>query len=273
MSLGPIAVAVGGASGRMGRAVCAAILGAPDLALAGGCGPVGGSLTGTDLGRLAGCESAGVPLREDAALASANAQIWVDFSTPGALFANLARLPAQVRAVVVGVTGLDAPALAAVRDCAAGRALVLSGNFSLGLNVLLGLVRQSAARLGNAWDIEILEHHHRDKRDAPSGTALMLGEAAADGRGRALADVRIGPHGPASGARSLGGIGFASLRGGGAIGTHEVLFAGQKESLTLGHSAQDRTVFADGALAAARWTLGRPAGLYSMQDVLGFNPA
>lgn len=270
MSASPLALAVGGAGGRMGRAVCAAILAAPDLALVGGCGPAGGSRTGADLGVLAGREPIGMRLVEDAAEASQSAQIWIDFSSPDGLAGNLARLAAPVRGAIVGVTGLSADGEEAVRACAQSRAVVQSGNFSLGLNMLLGLVRQTAARLGAEWDIEILEHHHRDKRDAPSGTALMLGEAAARGRGQKLAQLRIDHRLEKTGPRAPGGIGFASVRGGGAIGHHEVLFAGQKESLILGHDALDRAIFAEGALVAARWCAGRPAGLFTMQDVLEF---
>jgi 4-hydroxy-tetrahydrodipicolinate reductase len=148
-------------------------------------------------------------------------------------------------------------------------AIVCSGNFSLGVNLLAVLVEQAAAKLGPQWDIEILEAHHRRKVDAPSGTALMLGEAAARGRDTALADVRLSPNDGAISARREGGIGFASLRAGGIVGEHDVVFAAEREVLTLSHSALDRGLFADGALAAALWVADKPAGLYTMRDVLG----
>lgn len=270
MSGAVIGVAVGGASGRMGRAVCAAVLDAPDLRLVGGCGQPGGELSGHDLGILAGRGHAGVLLQSDAAQASQSAQVWIDFSSNAGLAANLDRLPMSVRGAIIGVTGHNGAAQDAVERCADQRAVVQSGNFSLGISVLQGLVQAAAARLGPQWDIEILEHHHRHKRDAPSGTALMLGAAAARGRGHDLAHLRLPPHDDKTGLRPEGGIGFASLRGGATIGEHAVLLAGPRETLTLAHCAQDRAVFADGALVAARWALSQPAGLYSMQNVLGF---
>lgn len=266
----PLPLAVGGASGRMGRALCAAILDAPDLRLVGGCGGPSGGHIGQDLGLLAGREAAHVLLSDQASLASSEARVWIDVSTPAGLCRNLADLAPGVLGVVIGVTGLEASAEAALMACAARRALVHSGNFSLGLNVLLGLVQETAARLDPQWDIEILDIHHRHKRDAPSGTALMLGEAAAKGRGQELAQLRIGPHPSDAPPRPKGAIGFAALRGGSLIGEHQVLFAGEQESLTLSHSAHSREIFAAGALRAARWVAGQPAGRYSMQDVLGF---
>jgi 4-hydroxy-tetrahydrodipicolinate reductase len=270
MSAQPLPVAVGGASGRMGRAVCAAILDAPDLRLVGGCGAPNGGQTGEDLGLLAGRARADIPLCDHAGLASSAACVWIDVSTPAGLCDNLANLAPGVVGAVIGVTGLTPSSEAALTACAARRALVYSGNFSLGLNVLLGLVREAAARLDPQWDIEILDIHHRHKRDAPSGTALMLGEAAAQGRGQELAALRIGPHACDASARPQGAIGFAALRGGSLIGEHQVLFAGEHESLMLSHSAQSREIFAAGALLAARWASGRPAGRYCLQDVLGF---
>lgn len=265
----PLPVAVGGATGRMGRAVCAAILDAPDLRLVGGCGAPGGRQVGEDLGILAGRAAAQIPLCDHAGLASRDALVWIDVSTPAGLCSNLADLAPGVVGAVIGVTGLTAGAEEALKASAARRALVVSGNFSLGLNVLLGLVREAAARLDPQWDIEILDIHHRHKRDAPSGTALMLGEAAAQGRGQELAALRIA-YASDSTPRPAGGIGFAALRAGSVIGEHQVLFAGEHERLTLTHSAQSREIFAAGALLAARWAARWPPGRYSMQDVLGF---
>lgn len=174
-------------------------------------------------------------------------------------------------ALVIGSTGFDPGERAAVEAAAKVIPVVLSGNFSLGVNVLIGLVRQASARLdARDWDIEILEAHHRRKADAPSGTALMLGEAAAAGRGNDLDALRDPPRIGIAGPRETGRIGFASLRGGGVVGEHQVIFAAEDEILTLGHSARDRSLFARGAVEAAVWVIGKPPGLYDMQDVLGF---
>ena len=177
-------------------------------------------------------------------------------------------------ALVIGSTGLTPEQDAEILKAAEKIAIVRSGNFSLGLNILIGLVEHAAQRLDSQdWDIEILETHHRRKIDAPSGTALMLGEAAANGRGVDLDDVRAAPWDGVTGPRESGKIGFASLRAGGVIGEHTVLFASDDESVTLSHSAIDRSLFAKGAVAAAAWVRSRPPGLYDMQDVLGFRQA
>jgi 4-hydroxy-tetrahydrodipicolinate reductase len=177
-------------------------------------------------------------------------------------------------ALVIGSTGLTPEQDAEILKASEKIAIVRSGNFSLGLNILIGLVEHAAQRLDSQdWDIEILETHHRRKIDAPSGTALMLGEAAANGRGVDLDDVRAAPWDGVTGPRESGKIGFASLRAGGVIGEHTVLFASDDESVTLSHSAIDRSLFAKGAVAAAAWVRTRPPGLYDMQDVLGFRQA
>jgi len=177
-------------------------------------------------------------------------------------------------ALVIGSTGF-LPGQEAVLAAAAEKiAIVRSGNFSLGVNILIGLVEQAAHRLdARDWDIEIAEAHHRKKIDAPSGTALMLGEAAANGRGHDLSDLRIPPHDGIGEARTTGSIGFSSIRAGGIVGEHTVLFASEDETLTLSHSAIDRSLFAKGAVAAAAWVRTRRPGLYDMQDVLGFRQA
>jgi 4-hydroxy-tetrahydrodipicolinate reductase len=199
----------------------------------------------------------------------------IDFSTPDASV-ELARTCAERGgpALVIGSTGLTPEQETDIHKAAEKIAIVRSGNFSLGVNILIGLVEHAAQRLDAAdWDIEVLETHHRRKADAPSGTALMLGEAAASGRGEDLADVRMPPYDGITGEREPGKIGFASLRAGGVIGEHTVLFASEDETLTLSHSAVDRSLFAKGAVAAAAWVRSRPAGLYDMQDVLGFRQA
>lgn len=199
----------------------------------------------------------------------------IDFSTADASV-ELAQACAAKGgpAVVIGSTGLTPEQDAEILKAAEKIAIVRSGNFSLGVNILIGLVEHAAQRLdARDWDIEILETHHRKKVDAPSGTALMLGEAAAAGRDVDLADVRSAPYDGVGEPRTEGHIGFASLRAGGVIGEHTVLFASDDETLTLSHSAIDRSLFAKGAVAAAAWVRSRPPGLYDMQDVLGFRQA
>lgn len=199
----------------------------------------------------------------------------IDFSTPEASV-DLARACAERGgpALVIGSTGLSPEQDAEIEAAAEKIAIVRSGNFSLGLNILIGLVEHAAQRLdGRDWDIEVLETHHRRKVDAPSGTALMLGEAAANGRGRDLEDLKTAPYDGITGPREPGKIGFASLRAGGVIGEHTVLFGSEDELLTLSHSAIDRSLFAKGAVAAAAWVRNRRPGLYDMQDVLGFRQA
>lgn len=199
----------------------------------------------------------------------------IDFSTPEASV-DLAQACAERGgpALVIGSTGLSPEQDALIEAAAEKIAIVRSGNFSLGLNILIGLVEHAAQRLdGRDWDIEVLETHHRRKVDAPSGTALMLGEAAANGRGRDLEDLKTAPYDGITGPREPGKIGFASLRAGGVIGEHTVLFGSEDELLTLSHSAIDRSLFAKGAVAAAAWVRNRRPGLYDMQDVLGFRQA
>jgi 4-hydroxy-tetrahydrodipicolinate reductase len=193
----------------------------------------------------------------------------VDFSAPGALETNLHAAIGAGIPILVGTTGLDERHHAAI-DSAAGAVPVLqTGNTSLGVTLLAHLVRDAAARLGPEWDIEILEMHHRMKVDAPSGTALLLGEAAAAGRGIALGDHSERARDGQTGRRAEGAIGFASLRGGTVAGEHSVILAGEQERLTLTHSAEDRMIFARGAVAGAAWLIGREAGRYTMEQVLG----
>ena len=195
--------------------------------------------------------------------------VLVDFSAPGALADNLAAAKAAGKPVFVGTTGLEEPHFVMLAEAARAVPVLQSGNFSLGVTLMAHLVREAAARLGPEWDIEVLEMHHRMKVDAPSGTAKLLGEAAAKGRGIVLADnMESGRHGM-TGARAEGAIGFATLRGGTVAGEHSVIFAGSEERLTLSHSAENRMIFARGAVKAAGWLIGKPAGRYTMNDVLG----
>lgn len=195
--------------------------------------------------------------------------VLVDFSAPGALGENLAAAKAAGKPIVVGTTGLEEPHFVMLAEAARAVPVLQSGNFSLGVTLLAHLVQEAAARLGPEWDIEVLEMHHRMKVDAPSGTAKLLGEAAAKGRGIVLGDnMESGRHGM-TGARAQGAIGFATLRGGTVAGEHSVIFAGSEERLTLAHSAENRMIFARGAVKAAEWLSGKPAGRYTMNDVLG----
>lgn len=258
-------VAIAGAAGRMGRALIRTAPAVGAVVVAATERPAAPDL-GRDAAALAGLDPIGVPLTDDpAALPACDA--FIDFTTPAATRAALAKLPAGV-AAVIGTTGLGAEDEAAIAAAARTRVIVKSGNFSLGVNLLAALVRQAAARLGPDWDIEILEAHHRMKVDAPSGTALLLGEAAAEGRGAPLSALKSAPYDGVTGPRAAGGIGFAVQRGGGIIGEHDVMFATDGEVLRLSHQALDRTLFAKGALAAAAWAVGKPPGLYSMRDVL-----
>jgi 4-hydroxy-tetrahydrodipicolinate reductase len=197
----------------------------------------------------------------------------LDFSSPAATV-EFAALAAQARIVhVIGTTGLSAEDLKRIAAAARHAPIVRSGNMSLGVNLLAGLARRAAKALGADFDIEILEMHHRMKVDAPSGTALLLSEAVAEGRGIDLATRMTPPRHGHTGARQAGDIGFASLRGGSVAGDHTVIFAGDGERIELTHRADDRAVFARGAVKAALWAHGRKAGLYSMADVLGLGEA
>lgn len=203
--------------------------------------------------------------------ALAAAQVVIDFTRPAASAALAAAAAERGVALVIGSTGFEPEHIAAVGQAAARTAIVRAGNFSLGVNMLMGLVRQAARALpAEAYDIEITEAHHRHKVDAPSGTALMLGEAAAEGRGVDLTRVSRRARDGITGERPVGEIGFSVVRGGGIVGEHSVMFAADDEILTLSHSGRDRTLFARGALVAARWVAGKPPGEYDMQDVLGF---
>ena len=260
-------IAIAGIAGRMGRALIQSAPGAGVVIMGGteraGAPQVGTPIEGSD------AIAPGARIEADVAAAAKDAEVWVDFSPPQACLASLNQLArTPVRAAVIGTTGFTPEQDPAIAQHATRIAIVKAGNFSLGMNLLMGLVEQAAARLGPDWDIEISEAHHRMKADAPSGAALMLGEAAATGRGVPLSDLRARPYDGIQGPRPEGSIGFSSIRAGGIIGDHEVRFGSMEEMLVLGHRALDRTIFAKGALYAARWAIGRPPGLYSMRDVL-----
>ncbi|WP_375463032.1 4-hydroxy-tetrahydrodipicolinate reductase [uncultured Methylobacterium sp.] len=258
-----------GADGRMGRMLIRVVAEAEGCTLSGAIEREGSPALGQDAGTLAGIGTLGVPVTDDPLPAFAATEGVLDFTVPAAttFFAELA---AQARIVhVVGTTGMDESHLAQLSAAARHARIVRSGNMSLGVNLVAGLVRKVAAALGEDFDIEIVEMHHRMKVDAPSGTALLLGEAAAQGRGVALPDVRVSTRDGHTGARRPGDIGFATLRGGSVIGDHSVVFAGPGERITLSHHAEDRAIFARGAVRAARWAFDKPPGLYGMADVLG----
>ena len=253
----------------MGRTLIRLIHADPALDLAGGLEAKDSAALGQDLGVLAGGEKLGINASDDALALMVAADGVIDFTTPAASV-ELAGLAAQARSVhIIGTTGFDAAQEEAIAAAARHARIVKSGNMSLGVNVLAGLVKQAAAQLGDDWDIEILDMHHRHKVDAPSGTALLLGAAAADGRGVDLDDRRESGRDGIGEPRATGAIGFAALRGGSVVGDHEVILAGENEQIRLVHRAEDRDIFARGALKAAQWAHDKSEGLYTMQNVLG----
>lgn len=260
---------VAGAGGRMGRALTRVIAEAPGATLAGALEAPGSVLLGKDAGVLAGLPENGVKLSADLWALSAEADGILDFTVPAATIANVAIAAERGLVHVIGTTGLSASDEAVIKSVTSRAVVVKSGNMSLGVNLLAALVKRVAASLDQNFDIEILELHHKAKIDAPSGTALMLGDAAAAGRGIALDKHSARGRDGVTGARRSGDIGFASLRGGTAAGDHSVVFAGPHERLVLSHHAEDRILFAHGALKAALWAKGKPPGLYTMADVLG----
>jgi 4-hydroxy-tetrahydrodipicolinate reductase len=260
---------VAGAGGRMGRTLVKAIAETPGLSLAGALESAGSPLLGQDSGTLAGLGANGIALIADAGTLMAKADGIIDFTVPQATVA-LAALAAQAGIVhIIGTTGLAAADETKIKEAAQRAMIVKSGNMSLGVNLLAALAKRVAATLDQDFDIEILEMHHNKKVDAPSGTALLLGRAAAAGRGVDLDKHSVRARDGHTGARKPGDIGFATLRGGSVVGEHSVIFAGPAERIELAHKAEDRMIFARGALKAALWARGQKPGLYSMADVLG----
>ncbi len=258
-----------GAGGRMGRMLVRTVHETPGAVLAGAVEREGSPFVGQDAGVLAGVGPLGVAVTTDPLPLFAEAEGVLDFSAPAATV-EFAALAAQARIVhIVGTTGLEREHLAKLEAASRHATIVRSGNMSLGVNLLAALVKRAAQTLGPDFDIEIVEMHHRMKVDAPSGTALLLGEAAAAGRGIDLDTQSERGRDGITGARKEGAIGFASLRGGTVIGDHSVVFAGSGERITLSHHAEDRGLFSRGAVRAALWGRGRKPGLYSMMDVLG----
>lgn len=267
MSMGLVVV---GAAGRMGRTLIRTISETQGTTLVAAIEQAGSPFLGQDAGELAGVGSLGVKVSDDPLAAFAKADGVLDFTAPAATV-EFAGYAAQARIVhVIGTTGCMPEDDAKIAAAARHATIVKSGNMSVGVNLLAALVEQASKALGpDAFDIEVLEMHHRHKVDAPSGTALLLGEAAAQGREIALAEHSVRARDGHTGPRPEGAIGFATLRGGSVIGEHSVIFAGAGERITLSHQAEDRSLFARGAVTAALWGAGRKPGLYSMRNVLG----
>jgi 4-hydroxy-tetrahydrodipicolinate reductase len=266
-------IGIAGAAGRMGLALARAASATAGAELAAGVEQPGSPAVGRDFGELAGLGRSGMAIGADALTLFAVADAVIDFTTPAACLVH-APLAAQGKtAYIVGTTGLEAKHRAALESAARHTAVVQSFNMSVGVNLLAALIAQVAATLDADFDIEIVEMHHRMKVDAPSGTAIMWGEAAAQGRGGKLTDLALRGRDGVTGPRPRGRIGFASLRGGNVVGDHTAIFAADNERIEITHKAADRAIFARGAVRAALWTRGRKPGLYTMADVLGLNAA
>jgi 4-hydroxy-tetrahydrodipicolinate reductase len=262
-------VVVTGASGRMGRMLVETVAASGKARLVGCLEREGHPWVGQDIGLAMGGAALGVTVTDDPLPAFARAQAVIDFTAPAASV-GFAALAAQARAVhVIGTTGLEPGDLARISAAARHAVIVRAGNMSLGVNLLVRLTRKVAEALDADWDVEIVEAHHRRKVDAPSGTALMLGQAAADGRGIDLQAARVSGRDGITGPRGRGSIGFSAVRGGDIVGEHDVIFAADGERVVLRHIATDRAIFARGALRAALWGQSRKPGEYDMMDVLG----
>lgn len=262
-------IVITGASGRMGQMLIRTVLDSDKAHLVGVVERAGHDWVGQDVGVAMGGAAIGVSVTDDALEAFSKAQAVIDFTAPEATL-EFAALAAQARAVhVIGTTGMSDEQIARLEPASRHAAIVRAGNMSLGVNLLVQLTKKVAAALDEDFDIEVIEAHHHHKVDAPSGTALMLGEAAAEGRGVTLSDVSDSGRDGITGARKRGDIGFSAIRGGDIVGEHDVLFAAAGERIVLRHMATDRAVFARGALKAALWGQGKDPGQYDMLDVLG----
>lgn len=253
----------------MGRALIAAVQAADGAALTAAVERPESSLIGSDAGELAGIGRLGVALAGSLAEVIADFDVAIDFTAPAATVAHLALCRAHGKGLVIGTTGLDDTQRAAVRDAGTDIGVVYSGNYSIGVNVTLKLLELAARTFGDTVDIDVLEAHHRHKVDAPSGTALMMGEAVAGALGRDLKDVAVYAREGHTGPRDRQSIGFQTLRGGDTVGDHTVFFFGEGERVEVRHVATNRANFANGAVRAAVWLAGRPAACYDMRDVLG----
>lgn len=262
-------IAIVGAGGRMGRMLVKQVTETEGAEVSGGVEVSGSPALGHDLGVLAGLPPLGVVASDDARAVFAAADVVIDFTLPVASVANAEIAAATGTALVMGTTGLDDTQQAGVAAVGDRIAVVQAGNMSLGVNLLMQTVKQVAGALGMDWDVEVVEMHHRWKVDAPSGTALMLGKAAAEGRGQDHDTAAVSGRDGITGERQKGEIGYAALRGGNVVGEHSVIFATDNERVVMSHIANDRALFASGAVRAAMWAADKPAGNYNMLDVLG----
>jgi len=263
-----VKIAILGAAGRMGRALIATIAAMPGASLSAAIDRAEAAELGLDAGALAGLAPLGVTVTSNLAAALAMSDVLIDFTRPEGTLAALAACCAAGKPIVIGTTGFTPEQKALIAEASGEIAVCQAANFSVGVNVLLKLVEDAARTLGDAYDVEIVEAHHRHKVDAPSGTALALGEAAAVGLQRNLREVAIYGREGHTGARQTETIGFATVRGGDVIGDHTVMYLGDGERVELTHKASSRGNFAGGAVRAALWLADRPAGSYSMRDVL-----
>lgn len=266
-----IRIAIFGAAGRMGRSMVQNLADFPELALAAAVEAPGSPFLGRDAGELAGVAPLGVPVTDDAAAAVAACDVAIDFTFHTAVPEHAALAKKHRKALLVGTTALDAEERAAVLAVGEVAPVLVASNMSVGVNVLEALVRRAAAALGGAFDVEVVEMHHRHKKDAPSGTALMLAKSAAAGRGADFDKATIYGRQGEVGERPLGEIAIHALRGGSVVGDHTVMFAGDVERVELTHRAQSREAFAAGALKAVVWAAGKRPGAYNMRHVLGFD--
>lgn len=262
-------IGVAGVNGRMGRVLVEATAQHAECALGAALARPGSASVGLDAGLVAGIGALQCPVRDDLAAATADFDVLIDFTAIEATLTNLAICRSAGRALVIGTTGFSVAQKAAIQQAARAIPIVFAPNMSIGVNVLQRVLAQTAALLGDGYDVEIIEAHHRHKVDAPSGTALRLGEVVAQAYGRDLAEVAIYGREGHTGARNAQTIGFSTIRGGDVVGDHTVLFAGVGERIELTHKASSRMTFAQGAVRAAHWLKDQPAGLYDMTDVLG----
>lgn len=261
-------VAVLGATGRMGRTLTRLIAASDDLQLVGAATEPDHPLIGQDAGAVAGVDPLQIVVTDQLDAALADSRVVIDFTLPSATDTNLQACVGRKVALVMGTTGLSGIQMAALAEAGRVIPLVYGRNMSVGVNVTTALVDLATRALGEPFDVEITEAHHRNKLDAPSGTALQLGEAVAGARGVSLEDAAVYARHGNIGARPVGAVGFSSIRAGSIVGEHSVLFAADEETVEIRHRAMDRAVFAQGALRAVRWVSAQPAGLYGMRDVL-----
>ena len=263
-------IAIAGAGGRMGRILIEAVEAAPDARLSGALGRAGSAGVGADATAFLG-KPGGVTVRSDLSAGLAGAQYLIDFTRPEGTLEHLAYCAAHGIKLVIGTTGFDEAGKAAIAEAAKRTAIVYSPNFSVGVNVTMKLLEQAARALATGYDIEVIEAHHRHKVDAPSGTALKMGEVIAGALGRDLAECAVYAREGVTGERDPSSIGFATIRGGDIVGDHTVLFAGIGERIEISHKSSSRATYAHGALRACRFLADKPTGLFDMYDVLSLN--